>query len=125
MNIAAAVRTACILAVFAFVPGSPVAAQSGPVYGGEQVTQQPRLASAARTADLLRSAARGMTGTVRMEFVIGDDGKVEPASVKVIESTSPDLAAIAEKVALKLEFRPGEKDGKAVRTMVRLPLTFQ
>lgn len=125
MKIATAVRTAFILAVFAFVPGRPAAAQSGPVYGGDQVSQQPRLASAARTAELLRSAARGMTGTVRVEFIIGEDGKVEPASVKVVESTSSDLTAIAEQVALKLEFRPGQKDGKAVRTMVRLPLTFQ
>lgn len=95
------------------------------VYSAEQLSQPPRLASATKTADMLRNAARGAAGTVRLQFIVGADGQVEPGSVKVVHSTNSALTAAAEKVARRLEFKPGEKDGKAVRTQVMLPLTFQ
>lgn len=96
-----------------------------PVYGSEQVTQAPRIASAIRAAELLRRGGGGMNGTVRVQFIIGPDGKVEPESVKALHSTNDALTQAAESVAQKLEFKPGQKDGKPVRVLVLLPLTFQ
>jgi periplasmic protein TonB len=94
-------------------------------YTVDQLSQQPRLASPTKTAEMLRSAAGGASGTVRVQFVIGPDGKVEEGSVKTVHSTNDRLTAAAEKVILRIEFRPGEKDGKPVRSIVILPLTFQ
>jgi TonB family protein len=108
---------------FVCLPGR-VAAQEA-FYTLDQVSQQPRLASPTKTADLLRGASRGVAGTVRVQFIVGADGKVEAGTVRVVHSTNDTLTSAAESVAPKLEFRPGEKDGKPVRTQVTLPLTFQ
>jgi periplasmic protein TonB len=94
-------------------------------YTVDQLSQQPRIASPTKTAEMLRSAAGGASGTVRVQFIIGPDGKVEEGSVKTVHSTNDRLTAAAEKVILRIEFRPGEKDGKPVRSVVILPLTFQ
>lgn len=103
----------------------PRGVQAQEVFTPDQLTQAPRLASASRTAELLRSAAPGVGGTVRLQMVVGADGKVEAGSVKTLDSTSDRLTAAAEKVALRIEFKPGEKDGRPVRTLVVLPLSFQ
>ena len=66
--------------------------------------------------------AKGVTGTVTVEFVVGTDGRV--ASAKAIKSTNADLARAAEEAALKWEFEPGEKDGQKVATQMRLDLQF-
>lgn len=108
---------------FMCVPGNAAAQET--FYTLDQVSQQPRLASPTKTADLLRAASRSVAGTVRVQFIVGPDGKVEPGTVRVVHSTNETLSSAAESVAPKLEFRPGEKDGKPVRTQVTLPLTFQ
>jgi hypothetical protein len=116
-------RVALVLFGLLAVPGAARAQDL--VFNAEQLTQQPRLVSASRTADMLRQAGRCMAGTVRLELVIGADGKVEPESVKTVHSTNDGLTAAAERVAVRIEFRPGEKDGRPVRTRVLLPLAFQ
>lgn len=117
-------KCACVALALVAGPAGAAHAQNT-VYTVDEITQQPRLVSATHTADVLRSASNGQAGTVRLEFVVGTNGRVEPGTVRVVHSTNERLNGSAERAVLRIEFRPGEKDGKAVRTQVVLPLAFQ
>lgn len=64
----------------------------------------------------------GITGTVKMEFVVTDKGRV--VNVKVTESPHPLLSAAAKASVSQWRFLPGIKGGKFVNTRVAIPVTF-
>jgi periplasmic protein TonB len=115
----------------ALVTAAPAQAQESVVYTVDQLTEVPKLVSPTRAADAVRDAfpaalrAKGVAGVAQVTFVVDADGKVDPASVKVLTASPTELATVAEKVVPKLEFRPGKKDGTAVRTKVRMPLSLR
>ena len=111
---------------------APRAARAqGDVYGSEDLSSAPRLLAPGATARLvarsypqeLRRSSTG--GTVQLEFVVGADGRVEASSVEVVSAPVPALGAAAKAVAEKMEFVPGKKDGGAVRSLVRLPISYR
>ena len=120
---------ALALALSAIAPR--LAHAQGEVYGPEDLSQAPRLASPAAAARLivrsfpeeLRRQSTG--GTVQLQFVIAPNGKVEPGSVEVVATAAPALGVAAKSVAEKLEFVPGKKDGGAVRTRVMMPIVYK
>ena len=62
-------------------------------------------------------------GIVTLVFILGEDGRVEDPRVENSSRTEfekPALDAIR-----KWRFRPGMKDGQAVRTYVRIPMRFR
>lgn len=65
---------------------------------------------------------KGMQGRVWLLFIISEDGI--PGKARVVESPDPQFSDAALKAIVKWKFKPGKKDGKAVRTRVRLPLAF-
>jgi protein TonB len=123
------VRLAIPLALCLAVPGLASAQQD--VYGPSDLTTAPKLVSAAATARLIaRSYPEGMRrqsqgGEVKMEFVIGKDGRVEPSTISVLESSAPALGNAAKSVVEKMEFVPGKKDGQPVRARVQLPIVYK
>lgn len=62
-------------------------------------------------------------GSVTLVFIIDEEGRVEDPRVE--NSTRPEFEKPALEAIRKWRFRPGEKDGKAVRTYVRKPIAFR
>ena len=61
-------------------------------------------------------------GTVLLECVVETDGSV--GEVKVVKALHDDLDEAAVNAARQWQFKPGTKDGKAVRVRVALEMTF-
>lgn len=108
-----------------------LAAQDGPVFELSDVTSAPRLTSMERAAEQIRQAypdqlrSRGVAGRVQLEAVVGSDGKVEAESVVVLFSEHAELGEAARRVASTFGFQPGQREGRAVRTRVVIPVIFQ
>jgi protein TonB len=62
-------------------------------------------------------------GVVTLVFVLGEDGRVEEPRVE--NSSRPEFEKPALEAIRKWRFRPGEKDGKPVRTYIRIPMRFR
>lgn len=101
-----------------------VAPASDRVYAENAVDEPPRLLTAPRPEypALLRDA--GITGRVLLQAVIDTTGRVDPASVKVVQSPNPGFENSSRMWILKALFRPARISGRAVRVLVNMPLDF-
>jgi periplasmic protein TonB len=120
-----------LLAVTLLAAPQSLAAQDGPVFELSDVSSAPRLTSMERAAEQIRQAypdqlrSRGVAGRVQLEAVVGSDGKVEAESVVVLFSEHAELGEAARRVASTFGFQPGQREGRAVRTRVVIPVVFQ
>ena len=113
------------------LPRAPIGGELvGPV-GGDQPATAATVDKAAamlapprpRYPDQLRAA--GVTGRVVVRLVVDTAGRVEPATVVILEATH-DLFARAVRAALpSLRFAPAEAGGRKVRMLVDLPFEFR
>jgi protein TonB len=62
-------------------------------------------------------------GTVTLVFVLNEEGRVQEPRVE--NSSRPEFERPALEAIRKWRFRPGMKDGQAVRTYLRLPMRFR
>jgi len=62
-------------------------------------------------------------GSVTLIFVLNEEGRVEDPRVE--NSSRPEFEKPALEAIRKWRFSPGEKDGKPVRTYIRVPMRFQ
>ncbi len=62
-------------------------------------------------------------GAVTLVFLLTEEGRVEDARVE--NSTRPEFEKPALEAVRRWRFRPGMKDGQAVKTHMRLPLRFR
>ncbi|MCC6232263.1 MAG: TonB family protein [Verrucomicrobiales bacterium] len=62
-------------------------------------------------------------GVVTLVFLLGEDGRVEDPRVE--NSSRPEFEKPALEAVRRWRFRPGMKDGQAVKTHMRLPLRFR
>ncbi len=67
----------------------------------------------------------GIEGRVVVQAIIDTTGRVEPNSVRIIESSNPGFDQPAKNVVLKSLYRPGRVYGRAVRVLVRIPIDFK
>lgn len=67
----------------------------------------------------------GVTGRVVVQFVVGANGRVEPGSIKVLESTNPAFAAAVRQVLPRHRFSPAKIGGQSVRQIVQQPFVFR
>lgn len=67
----------------------------------------------------------GVAGEVTLQFVVNADGKVEPASVRVISSTLYGFEAAAREAILRARFEPATIRGKEVRQLVQQRVRFE
>ena len=121
--------SAVCLALGILVVPSILSAQET-VYKSGDLTEQPKIADAkqARSA-ILRSYTNalqdaGLEGEVHVAFIVNTDGSVDASSIKVISSPADALAKAAEVAVTRLKFRPGQKDGQAVRCEVLIPIKY-
>jgi protein TonB len=130
MRIRFVTRLMLVAGILLAAAAAPAQAQ-GEAFPLNQLDTPPRLASQEMTARLLARSyppalkRAGVTGMVQLEFVVDSAGRVEPASIKVVDATSDELAAAARSVATDIRFRPGVRQGQRVRAIVSLPIAYQ
>ena len=76
-----------------------------------------------RYPQLLRDA--GVEGATLLRFVVDTLGRVEPGTVKVVESTHPAFALAVQTVLPQMRFSPARVGERKVRQLVEFPLQFR
>jgi beta-lactamase regulating signal transducer with metallopeptidase domain len=66
----------------------------------------------------------GIEGHVLLQAIVGVDGKVEPGSVEILESTHRAFDLPSKSLLERTVFRPGKVNGEPVRVMIQLPIQF-
>jgi protein TonB len=64
----------------------------------------------------------GIQGKVWLVFIVDEKGGI--AKARVLESAHPDFSKSALAAINQWKFEPGKRAGKAVKTRVRIPLSF-
>ena len=68
--------------------------------------------------------AHARQGRVVVRAIIDTAGRVEPTSLKIVQSPSPGFDEPTKQWALKALFRPARLHGRAVRSYVNLPFDY-
>ncbi len=93
------------------------------VYELEDLTRAPRPISQRAPTYPPELRRAGISGTVVLMFIVRDDGTT--SNITVERSDNPAFEEPAVRAVRKWRFEPGEKDGKAVNTRVRIPIPFK
>ena len=122
MRVAApVVVVACLVSVP--LAGAVQQSAKGPVYKvGDAGVSAPVLVRDVKpqyTADAMRAKIEGV---VKVQCVVETDGST--GDIEVTQPLDPGLDQEAVKAVRKWQFKPGTKDGKAVRVRITLELTF-
>ena len=72
--------------------------------------------------DALRAA--GLGGHVLVQFVVDTTGRIEPQSVRILESTHDLFARSVLAVLPRFRFQPAEVNGKRIRMAAQMPFEF-
>ncbi len=67
----------------------------------------------------------GIDGSVRLRFVVGTNGRAEPASIQVVSSTNKAFEPAAIKTIRESTFKPAMMRGQAVRQLVEQNVSFK
>lgn len=70
-------------------------------------------------------AQAGITGRVVAQFVVDTSGRVEPASIVILETAHSDFVAPVREALGRAAFRPGLFRGAPVRVLVRQSIAFR
>lgn len=114
--------------IAAGIPGlteAPPEAISGEVFLAAQLDNPAEPVSQPKPRYPPALQAAGITGHADVEYIVGVDGKVERASVKVIASSNPQFEEPAREAILNSTFRPARYRGQPVRQLVRQRVSFQ
>lgn len=120
--------TLALVALTLLVPHNGYAQED--VFSLAEVTQPPMLKDPQAVAQAIQKAYppvlrdRGISGKVQVQFVVNADGKVDPESVEVLDSSVVGLGNAAVAAVKGFEFEPGQKDGSPVKTLVIFPIQF-
>lgn len=88
-----------------------------------QASPLPGMAPAPGYPDALRKA--GVAGRVLAEFVVDEQGHVDPASINIVSSAHPLLSAAVRVAVGRARFAPAYASGHVVRQVVQLPFDFR
>ena len=95
------------------------------IYREAEVDQPPkpiRIPTPEYPADLRQ---REVPGRVQLEYVIGPDGRVEPASIRVVTATNGDFGRAATAAVKEALYEPGIMAGARVRVQVNHVMHFR
>ena len=76
-----------------------------------------------RYPELLRS--QRIEGRVVITFVVDETGRVEPSSVRIIESAHVLFEPAVKQAVLATRFKPAQWRGRAVRQLVQQAFVFE
>lgn len=101
-----------------------VAPASDKVYTENLVQETPLLLAAPPTPypELLRQA--GIGGRVLLQAIVDTSGRIEPGSMRILQTPNRAFNAPVMAWATKALFRPARLDGRAVRVLIRLPVEY-
>jgi TonB family protein len=103
---------------------SGVAPPQDEVYTEAIVDEKPLLLSAPPPPYPALLSAAGIQGRVVLQAVVDTTGRLEPGSLKILETPNPGFNTPVKQWALKALFRPAMRQGRAVRVYVNLPLDY-
>jgi len=106
-------------------PRSPGGPGAGELLTEMLVDRPARLAQGSRTPrypDQLRRD--GITGEVRANFVVDSTGRVEPGSVRILDSAHPLFERAVRDALVAMRFVPAEARGRTVRQLVEQSFLF-
>ncbi len=66
----------------------------------------------------------GIAAHVKLQFIIDGNGRVEPQSLTVLESSSDAFDEAARQMILQSVYRPGRRHGETVRVLVQQGISF-
>ena len=66
----------------------------------------------------------GVTGKVLAQFVVGENGRYEPGSLKILESSNPAFTAAVKQALPGMRFSSAQIGGKKVSQLVQMPFQF-
>ncbi|HEV2751059.1 MAG TPA: energy transducer TonB, partial [Gemmatimonadales bacterium] len=97
----------------------------GEIFMEALVDEKPAMLSSPtlQFPELLRQA--GISGRVLVQAIVDTLGRVEPNSVKVLQSPNPGFDQSARNYALNALFRPARMHGRAVRVLIQIPIDFR
>jgi serine/threonine protein kinase/outer membrane biosynthesis protein TonB len=101
-----------------------VTASGDAVYGVSQLDTPPALQNQARLQRELQNLRAAGGGHAMLEFVILPNGRVDPGTLIIVESSNRALAEAAGRVMGHARFSPGKLSGSAVAVRVRMPLVL-
>lgn len=98
----------------------------GTIYGQVQVDESPALSNASKlqreARRLVLPRAGAARATVSLRFVVLATGRVDSASIEVLDDPDPVLRDAAREVMMLAEFTPGRIAGEPVNVRVRMEL---
>ncbi|HWL39837.1 MAG TPA: energy transducer TonB [Gemmatimonadaceae bacterium] len=106
--------------------GGDVRTDDGEPFVAGQVERQASLRSGSAAPvypNVLRSA--GVEGEVLVSFVVGANGRAEPATVRVMRSDNALFEAAVRRALAAMRFDAAEIGGRKVRQLVQMPFVFR
>ncbi|HXW96200.1 MAG TPA: energy transducer TonB [Gemmatimonadales bacterium] len=67
----------------------------------------------------------GIPGKVVMQFVVNTDGKIDPSTLKIVNSTHKAFEEPAKEALNRCAFKPGKSRGQPVRVLVQQAMSFK
>ena len=67
---------------------------------------------------------RGVQGTVVVQFVVNENGRADPGSIKVLDSSDPAFTAAVKEALPRMKFSAAQIGGKKVSQLVQMPFQF-
>lgn len=97
---------------------------SGSVSSITEVDQLPELTDELhpRYPEALRQW--GLSGEVRLEYVISTEGRVDARTIRVLQSTHPAFATAATEAVRSARFKPARRGARAVAVLVQQTIRF-
>jgi TonB family protein len=101
------------------------------VWAPTQLDQAPQLSNRDEVERQLsrrfpaRLQSAGVSGSVNLQLVVDERGRVDKGSIAVLSATNPDFADPSIEVARRMRFSPGMKNGRPVKTRVQVPINWQ
>jgi TonB family protein len=99
--------------------------EAGTIYQEDDVQQVPTMTKVVKPWYPSELKEAEIEGTVLVEAVILADGRVDPASVKVVKSLHPRLDEETVRALLASEFSPGRREGRPVAVAMRIPYAYR
>ena len=87
-------------------------------------TQSPELIGDLRPDYPLGLRQAGVQGMVRVEYVVGSNGRIDPRSLRVLSSTHPGFVLTTFQALREARFRPAQRDGQPVAVTVQQSIRF-
>jgi len=66
----------------------------------------------------------GVTGKVLAQFVVGENGRYEGGTLKILESSNPAFTAAVKDALPRMRFSAAQIGGKKVQQLVQMPFQF-